>query len=56
MSGVVCSPLACAASSRTNEECASDWLAGAGALVAKDEHNYARAALEYYLDMDLRAK
>jgi glyoxylase-like metal-dependent hydrolase (beta-lactamase superfamily II) len=48
--------LACAASSRTNAECAGGWLADVGALVAESEHEYARAALAYYLDNHLRAK
>ena len=43
--------LACAASSRTNEECTSGWLADAGALVPKTEHEYARQALGYYLGL-----
>lgn len=48
--------LACAASTRTNEECASGWLADLGVLVPASEHAYAREALAYYLDQHLRAK
>jgi glyoxylase-like metal-dependent hydrolase (beta-lactamase superfamily II) len=48
--------LTCAASSRTNEECAGGWLGDVGALVPASEQEYARAALGYYLDNHLRAK
>ncbi|MGZ8709833.1 MAG: MBL fold metallo-hydrolase [Thermoanaerobaculia bacterium] len=48
--------LACAASLRSNEECTTGWLTDVGALVAKNEHEYARQALAYYLDQHLRAK
>lgn len=48
--------LACAASSRTNEECAGGWLGDVGALVPASEHDYVRAALGYYLDQHLREK
>jgi glyoxylase-like metal-dependent hydrolase (beta-lactamase superfamily II) len=46
--------LACAASSRTNEVCASGWLTTLGTLVPQKEHDYARQALHYYLDQHLR--
>jgi glyoxylase-like metal-dependent hydrolase (beta-lactamase superfamily II) len=46
--------LACAASSRTNDECVAGWLSDAGALVAESEREYSRQALQYYLDNVLR--
>lgn len=46
--------LACAASSRTNEECASGWLKDAGALLADTDPAFIRQALGYYLDQHLR--
>lgn len=46
--------LACAASSRTNEECASGWLRDVKAFVAPGEEEYSRQALSYYLDHVLR--
>ena len=48
--------LACAASSRTNDECASGWIADAGTLIAQNEHDHVRQALAYYLDTHLRAR
>lgn len=48
--------LACAASSKTNAECAGGWLGDLGGLVPESEHAYSREALAYYLDNHLRAK
>lgn len=48
--------LACAASSRTNEECASGWLKDVGPLVPEPDHAFTRQLLGYYLDQHLRAK
>jgi glyoxylase-like metal-dependent hydrolase (beta-lactamase superfamily II) len=48
--------LSCAASSRTNEECASGWLTDVGSLVPASDHDFTRQALGYYLDQHLRAK
>lgn len=48
--------LACAASSRTNAECADGWLADAGAFVAEGEREYSRQALAYYLDNIFRER
>ena len=48
--------LACAASSRTNAECAGGWLGDAGAFVAEGEREYSRQALAYYLDNVLRER
>ena len=47
--------LAYAVSSRTNEDCASGWLTTLGTLVPRKEQEYARQALNYYLDQHLRA-
>lgn len=46
--------LACAASSKTNDECASGWLTDASAFIAENEREYSRQALAYYLDNVLR--
>ena len=46
--------LVCAASSKTKEECASEWITDLGTLASEPE--YTRAALAYYLDNHLRAK
>lgn len=46
--------LACAASSQTNAQCADAWLKDADFLVEKDQTDYARAALDYYLTNVLR--
>ncbi|HEX6097031.1 MAG TPA: MBL fold metallo-hydrolase [Thermoanaerobaculia bacterium] len=43
--------LACAASSRTNEECASGWLEGVGKLVPESDHAFTRQLLGYYLGL-----
>jgi glyoxylase-like metal-dependent hydrolase (beta-lactamase superfamily II) len=48
--------LACAASSRTNAECSTEWLAGMASLVPESEHPYVDQALNYYLDQHLRKK
>jgi glyoxylase-like metal-dependent hydrolase (beta-lactamase superfamily II) len=48
--------LGCAASSRTNEECASGWLKDVGTLVPEPEHAFTRQLLGYYLAQHLRAK
>jgi glyoxylase-like metal-dependent hydrolase (beta-lactamase superfamily II) len=46
--------LACAASDKTNEQCASGWIDGAGALVPQSEHDFVREAIAYYADNFLR--
>ena len=46
--------LACAASSKTKEECIDGWLRSAGDLVSKDEAPLARALVAYYVDTSLR--
>jgi glyoxylase-like metal-dependent hydrolase (beta-lactamase superfamily II) len=48
--------LACAASERTNAQCADEWLRGVGDLVPQGEHDFARQGLDYYLTQHLRAK
>lgn len=45
--------LACGASARTNEECATGWLHDAGVLV-KHDAPFVRQALDYYIDGFLR--
>ncbi|HET8772991.1 MAG TPA: MBL fold metallo-hydrolase [Thermoanaerobaculia bacterium] len=47
--------LACAASSRTNEECSNGWLKDAGDLLADADPQFTRQMLGYYLDQHLRA-
>lgn len=47
--------LACAASSRTNEECSNGWLTDAGVLLADADPQSTRQMLGYYLDQHLRA-
>lgn len=46
--------LACAASSKSNDECANGWLDDAGAWIGENERAYSRDALAYYLDNVLR--
>ena len=48
--------LACAESSKTNEECASEWLAGVGTLIPETEHAFTRQLLDYYLTQHLRPR
>jgi glyoxylase-like metal-dependent hydrolase (beta-lactamase superfamily II) len=45
--------ISCGASSRTNDECASGWLADAAGLI-KDEDEFVRQGVAYYLDTALR--
>ena len=46
--------LACAASSRSKDECISGWLADAGDLIASEDPKFVRLLLNYYIDTSLR--
>jgi glyoxylase-like metal-dependent hydrolase (beta-lactamase superfamily II) len=48
--------LACAASKRTQEECADGWLRELGELVPAEDQRFTRSLLRYYLENHLRAE
>jgi len=46
--------LDCSASARSKSACVDAWITDAGQLVSPEQHAYARALLEYYMDGMLR--